>query len=116
VVIRVPEVKMSVTEEYVSPAILNSRPQVSASWPREWLDEHYRSFKAVTVKQVEVDDDEFCWVVIEPSSVFRGLGVHRYFTAGTDNVPDPDVLQELLERGVEVVVEHRYNPDAVEEG
>jgi len=82
------------------------------SWPREYLDKHYQSFKAVTVEQVRVGEDEnedyLAWVVIEPSLIFQGLGLERLFTAGSDDIPDPDVIQELLERGVEVTIVHNW--------
>lgn len=78
------------------------------SWPREVLDRHYQSFKKVTIEQVRVgeDEDDLAWVVIEPSLIFQGLGLERLFTAGDDNVPDLDVIQELINRGVEVTIIH----------
>ena len=100
-----------ILRELVTHEILLGRALATRAWPRKVLDAHYGSFQRVTVKQVCVgpDEDDLCWIVIEPSVLFSGLGIDRYFTAGSCNVPSLDVVQELLARGVEVTIEHFIN-------
>lgn len=92
----------------LTPQQISGQSMATKSWPREVLDRHYRSFKKVTIEQVRVREDEndLVWVIIEPSEMFRGLGPERLWTAGDDDIPDWDVIQELIDRSVEVTIIH----------
>ena len=82
-------------------------------WTEQRRKAHYESFEVVTFRLVQVGDwDELAWIALEPSEIFCGLGVDRYFHAGSDeHGPDPEVVWELRSRGVTVVIEHDFRYD-----